>query len=150
MWIIFRESWMMGGREIPLSTLIYTVRDLVYLVENASLPITLKPREYEVFTVVPVKKMPNGIAFAPIGLTKMFNSGGAIKEVKYEMEMPGTVCMKVRGCGPFGAYSSVRPKRVQVGSMEVEFEYDEATGFVKLVLQVPEEEMYLWNIVIEL
>ncbi|KAL6562475.1 flavodoxin-like fold protein [Orobanche gracilis] len=123
---------------------------LVYLAENASIPITLKPCEYEVFTMVPVKKMSNGIAFAPIGLTKMFNSGGAIKEVNYDMEMPGTVCMKVRGCGPFGAYSSARPKRVEVGAMEVKFEYNEATGFVKLVLQVPEEEMYLWNIVVEL
>ncbi|GFQ02546.1 probable galactinol--sucrose galactosyltransferase 1 [Phtheirospermum japonicum] len=123
--------------------------DLVYLAENASLPITLKSREYEVFTVVPVKKMSNDVAFAPIGLTKMFNSGGAIKEVCYETEKPGTVCVKVRGCGPFGAYSSVRPKKIQVDAMEVEFEYDEVSGFVAFGLQVPEKEMYLWNVVVE-
>ncbi|PPS19882.1 hypothetical protein GOBAR_AA00683 [Gossypium barbadense] len=38
------------------------------------------------------------------GLTKMFNSGGAIKGLKYETENPvATVIMKVQGCDPFGA-----------------------------------------------
>ncbi|KAK6149464.1 hypothetical protein DH2020_016989 [Rehmannia glutinosa] len=124
--------------------------DLVYLAKNASLPITLKSREYEVFTVVPVKKMSNNITFAPIGLTKMFNSGGAIKELNYELEKPGTVHMKVRGCGPFGAYSSVRPKRIQVDAMEMEFEYEEASGLITFALQIPEKEMYLWDVNVEL
>lgn len=79
----------------------------------------------------------------------MFNSGGAIKEVTYELEKPGTVEIKVRGCGLFGAYSSVHPKRIQVDAKEVEFEYEEASGFVTLTLQVPEKEMYLWNVVVE-
>ncbi|KAL3643293.1 flavodoxin-like fold protein [Castilleja foliolosa] len=123
--------------------------DLVYLAKNASIPITLKSREYEVFTVVPVNKMSNDVAFAPIGLTKMFNSGGAVKEVSYETEKPGTVCVKARGSGPFAAYSSVRPKKIEVDSMEVEFEYDEVSGFVAFGLQVPEKEMYLWNVFVE-
>ncbi|CAA0821392.1 Probable galactinol--sucrose galactosyltransferase 1 [Striga hermonthica] len=123
--------------------------DLAYLAKNASLPITLKSRDYEVFTVVPTKKLANDVAFAPIGLIEMFNSGGAIKEVNYETEKPGTVGMKIRGCGPFGAYSSIRPKRIIVDAIEVEFEYDEAFGFVKLVLQVPEKEMYLWDVIVE-
>lgn len=123
--------------------------DLVYLAKNASLPITLKAREYEVFTVVPAKEMSNNIAFAPIGLTKMFNSGGAIKELNYEVEKPGTIQMKVRGCGTFGAYSSVRPKRIQVDAKEVEFEYEEASGFIKFALQIPAKEMYLWSVIVE-
>ncbi|KAG8385960.1 hypothetical protein BUALT_Bualt03G0099500 [Buddleja alternifolia] len=123
--------------------------ELVYLVKGTSLPITLKSKEYEVFTVVPVKEMSNKVAYAPIGLTKMFNSGGAIKELSYEFEQPGKVNMKVRGCGPFGAYSSVKPKTVQVDDREVEFEYKEASGFIKFDLEIPEEEMYLWNVVVE-
>ncbi|KAL2495804.1 putative galactinol--sucrose galactosyltransferase 1 [Forsythia ovata] len=63
--------------------------DLVYLPNNTSLSITLKAREYEVFTVGPVKEMSDGITFAPIGLIKMFNSGGAIKELDYESEQYG-------------------------------------------------------------
>jgi raffinose synthase len=43
----------------------------------------MKSREYEVFTVVPMKELPNGVKFAPIGLIKMFNSGGSVKEFSY-------------------------------------------------------------------
>ncbi|KAJ0920671.1 putative glycosyl hydrolase 36, glycoside hydrolase superfamily [Helianthus annuus] len=52
------------------------------LPKNASIPVTLKPREYEVFTVVPISKLSCGVGFAPIGLTEMFNSGGAISEFR--------------------------------------------------------------------
>ncbi|KAH9324700.1 hypothetical protein KI387_004878, partial [Taxus chinensis] len=52
--------------------------DLVRLPRGAALPITLKSRDFEVFTVVPLKELANGITFAPIGLIRMFNSGGAI------------------------------------------------------------------------
>ncbi|KAM7499054.1 hypothetical protein LguiA_023468 [Lonicera macranthoides] len=123
--------------------------DVVYLPVNASLLLTLKAREYEVFTVVPVKKLAGGVTFAPIGLVKMFNSGGAIKELKYEVERSGIVGMKVRGCGIFGAYSSVRPKRVIVDGEETEFRYEEERGFVTITLRVPEKELYLWDITIE-
>lgn len=99
--------------------------------------------------MVPVKEMSNKITFAPIGLIKMFNSGGAIKEVKYEVEKPGKVDMKVRGCGMFGAYSSVRPKRIQVDAKDMEFEYKEESGFVTFALQVPQKEMYLWSVTVE-
>lgn len=116
---------------------------------NVSLLLTLKAREYEVFTVVPVKKLSGGVTFAPIGLVKMFNSGGAIKELKYEAERSGIVGMKVRGCGIFGAYSSVRPKRAIVDGEETEFRYEEERGFVTITLRVPEKELYLWDITIE-
>nr|GMC52987.1 probable galactinol--sucrose galactosyltransferase 1 [Ipomoea batatas] len=109
-----------------------------------------KAKEYEVFTVVPIKKMSSGSAFAPIGLVKMFNSGGAITEVKYEAEATGAVCMKVRGCGEFGAYSSVRPRRIAVDSTEVEFQYEDASGFITFELGIPEKEMYLWDVVVDL
>lgn len=122
----------------------------MYLPKNASMPITLQSREYEVFTVVPVKELSTGTKFAPIGLIKMFNSGGAIKELKYESEGSATVGMKVRGCGLFGAYSSSRPQRIVVDAEEVEFGYDEQCGLVTLSLKVPKEELYLWNISIEL
>nr|GMD57930.1 probable galactinol--sucrose galactosyltransferase 1 [Ipomoea batatas] len=128
----------------------YCQANLVYLPKNCILPVTLKEKEYEVFTVVPIKKMSSGSAFAPIGLVKMFNSGGAITEVKYEAEATGAVCMKVRGCGEFGAYSSVRPRRIAVDSTEVEFQYEDASGFITFELGIPEKEMYLWDVVVDL
>ncbi|KAG8385961.1 hypothetical protein BUALT_Bualt03G0099600 [Buddleja alternifolia] len=123
---------------------------LIYVPENASVPIQLKAREYEVFTVVPVKKLSNGAAFAPIGLINMFNSGGAIKEVNYECKKIGSVDMRVRGCGVFGAYSSVRPKRIEIEMKEEEFNYEDNSGFINIGLRVPEEELYHWNLTIEL
>ncbi|OWM81110.1 probable galactinol--sucrose galactosyltransferase 1 [Punica granatum] len=123
--------------------------EVVYLPKNASMPVTLKAREYEVFTVVPVKDISSGATFAPIGLVKMFNSGGAIKEVKYET-LSGSVELKVRGCGLFGAYASVRPRRVLVDSKEVKFGYEEGSGLVTFNLPVPAQELYRWNIVMDL
>nr|GEY26940.1 probable galactinol--sucrose galactosyltransferase 1 [Tanacetum cinerariifolium] len=123
--------------------------ELVYLPKNASILVTLKSRAYEVFTVVPAKKLSGGVSFAPIGLTKMFNSGGAIVELNYEMEKQGNVELKVRGCGTFGAYSSKRPIRAIIDSKETVFEYEEGTGLISVELSVPEIEMYLWDIIIE-
>jgi hypothetical protein len=59
--------------------------EVVYLPKDVSIPITMKSREYEVFTVVPMKELPNGVKFAPTGLIKMFNSGGSVKEFSYGM-----------------------------------------------------------------
>uniref|UniRef100_A0A5B7BDP3 galactinol--sucrose galactosyltransferase n=1 Tax=Davidia involucrata TaxID=16924 RepID=A0A5B7BDP3_DAVIN len=123
--------------------------ELVYLPKNTSLPITLKAREYEVFTVVPVKGLSSGASFAPIGLIKMFNSGGAVKELKYESETSATVGMRVCGCGIFGAYSSVRPKRITVDAEEMEFGYEQGSGLITLALRVPKEELYHWDITIQ-
>ncbi|XP_073025561.1 probable galactinol--sucrose galactosyltransferase 1 [Primulina eburnea] len=103
---------------------------LVYVPTNMTLPIKLKAREYEVFTVVPVKIMSSGAAFAPIGLIKMFNSGGAVKELKYESKKTGIVEMRTHGCGVFGAYSSVKPKRVVIDMNEVKLDYEEKSGLV--------------------
>lgn len=123
--------------------------EVVYVPRNTSLPVTLKSREYEVFTVAPVKELRSGALFAPIGLIKMFNSGGAIKWLEYET-LSGSVSLKVRGCGVFGAYSSVRPQRVLVDSEHSEFGYEERSGLVTFTLLVPEVELYQWNIVIDL
>ncbi|TYH34970.1 hypothetical protein ES332_D13G161500v1 [Gossypium tomentosum] len=120
--------------------------ELTYLPNDATMPITLKARQYEVFTVVPVKILSNGCKFAPIGLIKMFNSGGAIKDFRYHH---ANIDMKIRGCGVFGAYSSTRPKRITVETEEVSFEYEDASGLVTLSLRVPEEELYVWSIGIE-
>ncbi|KAK1581871.1 hypothetical protein Q3G72_009819 [Acer saccharum] len=77
--------------------------------------------------------------------------GGAIKELRYDQaEGTATADVKVHGCGLFGAYSSARPKRIQVDSEEVQFGYNEESGLVTLDLRVPEAELYLWNVTIEL
>lgn len=121
----------------------------MYLPKDQSLPITLKSREFEVFTVVPVKILSEKYSFAPIGLIKMFNSGGAVKELKYESGKNPSINFKVHGCGVLGAYSSFKPKKITVDSEEVDFSYDSGSRLVTLVLPVPKNEQYLWSISIE-
>lgn len=123
--------------------------EVTYLPKDTSLPITLKAREYDVFTVVPAQTLSSGARLAAIGLLKMFNSGGAIKGLKYESDKSGHVSMKVRGCGVFGVYSSVQPRRVTVDAEEMEFVYEENSGFLKIDLRVPDQELYIWDVIIE-
>ena len=138
-------------QQVHLCNFVFDIAgEVVYLPQNASLPITLKAKEYEVFTVVPVKELSDGATFAPIGLIHMFNSGGAIKDLKYESQTSGMVCLRVRGCGVFGAYSSIRPQRISVDGEEIDFNYAEESRLLTLTLKPPEKELYLWNINIQL
>lgn len=132
-------------------SIVYSHRggELVNLPKGAALPITLKAREYEVFTIVPLKGLANNISFAPIGLIKMFNSGGAINTYEFDPNT-STVYLKLRGCGDFGAYCSVRPKAVYVDSTHTEFSYEEECGLTTFTLRVPETELYLWDIRIDI
>ncbi|KAL6661196.1 hypothetical protein ACP70R_000580 [Stipagrostis hirtigluma subsp. patula] len=118
--------------------------EVVYLPKNVSIPVTLKSREYEVYTVVPLKRLRNGASFAPIGLIRMFNSGGAVRNLTYGED--ADVMLKVRGSGTFGAYSSERPASVAVDSEAVDFSYDDATGMVTFELRLPKQELYQWTV----
>lgn len=119
--------------------------ELVRLPRGAALPISLESRDYEVFTVVPVKELANGVTFAPVGLIKMFNSGGAINEYVCDPTTT-TVSLTVRGCGVFGFYCSVKPKTIVVDSTETGFGYQNESGLVTFTLRVPDKDMYLWDI----
>ncbi|WVZ82299.1 hypothetical protein U9M48_029576 [Paspalum notatum var. saurae] len=139
--------------------------DLVVLPNGAALPISLKVLEHDILTVSPIKDLAPGFSYAPIGLVDMFNSGGAVEGLTYHLldganmasgdgsisgsEAIGLVCMEVRGCGRFGAYSSVRPRKCMLGSAQLEFSYDPSSGLVVLQLEaMPKERVH--KIVIEL
>ncbi|XP_051138573.1 probable galactinol--sucrose galactosyltransferase 2 [Andrographis paniculata] len=139
-------------------TVIYSHRtgEVIRLPNGASLPVTLKVLEYELFHVCPLKKITPNIAFAPIGLLDMFNASGAVEEYSVASEALGEnrspaarITMRVRGCGRFGFYSSQRPLKCSVGNSETPFEYDSMTGLVTLSIPLPEEDMYRWAIEIE-
>ena len=75
------------------------------------------------------------IQFAPLGLIKMYNSGGAIKAMEFSDN--GGVChlsIKGRGPGRFGAYSSREPNTCIVNSKEVEFEFRSKDKFLTLTI----------------
>ncbi|KAK3021835.1 hypothetical protein RJ639_046224 [Escallonia herrerae] len=154
-------------------TVVYAYRsgEVVRLPQGASLPVTLKALEYELFHFCPLKEIAANISFAPIGLLDMFNSGGAVEqtEVHFTSEKKpelfdgevvsevstslsenrtptATIALKVRGCGRFGAYSSQRPLKCTLGNIESEFTYEAATGLLTLTIPVPQEEMFRWPI----
>lgn len=135
--------------------------ELVALPYNAAMPISLKVLEHEIFTVSPIRVLAPGVSFAPLGLVDMYNAGGAIEELRYEENLGngsvgverfiGAVTMEVKGCGKFGVYSSHKPRRCCVGTNEVDFDYDSASGLVTLSLdRMPEDGQRVQVVEVEL
>ncbi|XP_077237942.1 raffinose synthase family protein isoform X2 [Tasmannia lanceolata] len=139
-------------------------RELVRLPNHAAMPVSLKVLEHEIFTISPIKVLAPGFSFAPLGLIDMYNAGGAIQELRYQVgdctlvselesaysgeqngislqplenrssEVLGTILMEVKGCGRLGAYSSAKPRKCFVGSDPVDFTYDSSCGLLILHL----------------
>ncbi|WMV36662.1 hypothetical protein MTR67_030047 [Solanum verrucosum] len=138
--------------------------ELVVLPYNAAMPVSFKILEHETYTVTPIKVLAPGFSFAPLGLIDMYNAGGAIEGLKYEVkagaelseleagyqgegnlvaedkienlstEAVAVVSMEVRGCGRFGVYSSVKPRKCSVGGDMVDFAYNSESGLLTLNL----------------
>ncbi|KDP30249.1 hypothetical protein JCGZ_17031 [Jatropha curcas] len=131
--------------------------EVTILPYNAALPVSLKVLEHHIFTLTPIKVLAPGFSFAPFGLIAMYNAGGAIEELKYEVlkgdcggELVGKVFTEVKGYGKFGAYSSTKPRRCIVDSNVVDFVYDLPTGLVTFNLDSLPEEGKLHVVEIEL
>ncbi|KAJ0984748.1 hypothetical protein J5N97_003104 [Dioscorea zingiberensis] len=138
--------------------------EVVVLPQNAAMPVSLKVLKHEIITVSPIKILAPGYKFAPLGLLDMFNAGGAIEGLSYQVlgganhselntgfagefntaspqilenkssEAVALVCMEVKGCGRFGSYSSTKPKKCSVGLASVEFSFDSLSGLLFLEL----------------
>ncbi|MBA0823469.1 hypothetical protein Goarm_020199, partial [Gossypium armourianum] len=113
--------------------------ELVRLPKGASVPVTLKVLEYELFHFCPVKEISNTISFAPIGLLDMFNSSGAVE--KFEVQMTSNEKLQF--------FDGEHPLKCCVDNADTHFNYDSATGLVTLTLPVPSEEMYRWHVEIQ-
>lgn len=154
--------------------------ELVTLPYNAAMPVSLEVLEHDVFTVTPIKVLAPGFSFAPLGLLDMYNAGGAIEGLRYQgkeglkllelesgfegeegnglaraenrsSELAGAVRMEVKGCGRFGAYSSVKPRRCTVEADEVDFHYHSSSGLLTLNLdRLPDEGKKVHAVEVEL
>ncbi|KAK1551060.1 hypothetical protein Q3G72_029490 [Acer saccharum] len=139
--------------------------ELITLPYNTAMPVSLKVLEHEIYTVTPIKVLAPGFSFAPLGLINMFNAGGAIEGLQYEgdsnvggervencsNELVGRVCMEVKGCGKFGAYSTAKPRRCIVDSNVIEFQYDSLSGLVTVTLdKLPEEDKKVHVVEVEI
>ncbi|GFQ01549.1 stachyose synthase [Phtheirospermum japonicum] len=101
-----------------------TEAEKLFLAARGSDPIsiTIQPSTFEIFSFVPIKKLVQGVKFAPIGLTNLFNSGGTILGLLYDESI---VKIEVKGEGRFLAYSSVSPKKSYVNGHEAVFDWSE-------------------------
>ncbi|KAB2631309.1 galactinol--sucrose galactosyltransferase 2 [Pyrus ussuriensis x Pyrus communis] len=146
-----------AGADWNGETVVYAHKsgEVLWLPKGASMPVTLKVLEYEVFHFCPLKKITSNISLAPIGLLDMFNSSAAVEQVDVhvasdKIQSPtATIGLKIRGCGRFGAYSSQRPLKCTVDNAETDLEYDSASGLMTITIPVPEQEMYRWSVEIQ-
>jgi len=122
--------------------------EVILLPREAALPLTLRAFEYEVFTVAPIEVLPNGVSFAPIGLTNMFNSGGAISSIIYppSNSSHSQVVMYARGGGAFAAYSSAKPVSCQVDGKDIAFEYTADSG--RIALDLPHQSEHKFHLLL--
>ncbi|KAL2466089.1 putative galactinol--sucrose galactosyltransferase 2 [Abeliophyllum distichum] len=164
-----------AGQDWNGDTVVYSPRsgEVVRLPKGASLPVTLRVLEYELFHFCPVKDITANISFAPIGLLDMFNSSCAVEQFEVHLtsqEKPehfngkvtselslrentlptATIALKVRGCGRLGVYCSQRPIKCMVGNTFTEINYEGTTGLVTMTIPVQQEEMYRWPIEIQI
>ncbi|TQE07544.1 hypothetical protein C1H46_006864 [Malus baccata] len=112
--------------------------EVLRLPKGASVSVTLKVLDYEVFHFCPLKEITSDVSFAPIGLLDMFNSSADVEEVEIHLASDkkpelsngevsenrsptATIGLKTRGCGRFGAYCSRRPLKCTVDNAETNF-----------------------------
>lgn len=165
-----------AGAEWHGETIVYAYRsgEAIRLPKGASIPVTLKVLEFELFHFCPIQEIAPGISFAAIGLMDMFNTGGAVEEVEihrasdnkqelFDGEVvselttslnpnrttTATIALKVRGSGKFGVYSSQRPLKCAVDGTETDFYYNSENGLTTFYIPVPQEDMYKWLIEIQ-
>ena len=102
---------------------------------EAEVEVALAHREWEIFTIAPVRQL-GAVRWAPLGLADMMNSGGALSETEMSGgEGGGRVAATAvsRGPGRFVAYCAPAPARVVLereggGDEEAAFRYVEASG----------------------
>ncbi|KAG4387682.1 hypothetical protein GLYMA_09G016600v4 [Glycine max] len=113
----------------------FNTGSLTRLSKEESFDITLKVLQCEVFTVSPIMVYNQTIQFAPIGLTNMYNSGGAVEAVDSSDSSGSKIHITGRGGGDFGAYSNLKPKSCYVNSEDLEFQFREEDNFFGVTIR---------------
>jgi raffinose synthase len=127
-------SGVVGPHDVPgfrakeYACYAHCTRTLEVVPQEARMAITLGERGFEIFTIVPVER-----AFAPIGLTDKFNSGGALAGFNW---LDDRQCdLTIRDGGDFLAYSRVAPAHMEVDGEPVAFHHDAAGGSLRVELR---------------
>ncbi|KAL0341618.1 UNVERIFIED_CONTAM: putative galactinol--sucrose galactosyltransferase 2 [Sesamum calycinum] len=99
--------------------------------KNKTIEVSLGVLQCEIYTVSPIKVFKENVDFAPIGLIKMYNSGGAIEDCTFG----DSIRIKARGSGLFGAFSSKKPRCCKVDKKDEDFTYSSENGLLTVNLQ---------------
>ncbi|XP_011072000.1 probable galactinol--sucrose galactosyltransferase 2 [Sesamum indicum] len=99
--------------------------------KNKTIEVSLGVLQCEIYTISPIKVFNENVDFAPLGLIKMYNSGGAIEDCTFE----DTITVKARGSGLFGAFSSKKPRCCKVDKIDEDFTYNSENGLLTVNLQ---------------
>jgi raffinose synthase len=101
------------------------------LQRNEAWEITLPQLQCEVFTIVPIQ---DGVA--AIGMTNMFNSGGAIVTQVFSPE--NTYQAILRCGGRFLAWCERAPQQIEIDTEIHEFAFDASTGILEILIESEE------------
>lgn len=109
--------------------------------ESEGLNIVVPPATSDVVVVAPVVRAGPAVLFAPIGLTNLFNAGGAVESLKVDADGAegGLRCeMEIRGCGSFLAFVSHCPAAVLIDGAPVDMAYDATLKALRFQIKVEE------------
>ncbi|KAG0495614.1 hypothetical protein HPP92_000305 [Vanilla planifolia] len=127
-------EWSQGNTRVPVDGIeffavyFHQAKKVALLKPDDEVEITLEPFCYELLTVSPVMVFSKrGLRFAPIGLTNMLNTGGAVQTCEVAVG-PGecsSVKVEVKAAGEMTAFSSERPTACKIDGEEAEFAYED-------------------------
>lgn len=119
---------------------------------NCAVKANLKHRDWEIFTMTPIQIKKN-MMWAPIGLSGMMNSGGAILSAGQLQEVAEGISAQfvTRGPGRFVAFTNSAPTRVSVEGAEENllFMYDEESGELSFFLPDESHEGAAHHVTVE-
>ncbi|KAF8399748.1 hypothetical protein HHK36_015619 [Tetracentron sinense] len=132
-------EWKSGKNPISIegvdifAVYMFHEKKLVLMKSSENIEISLEPFHFELLTVSPVTVLPDKlIQFAPIGLVKMLNSGGAIQSLAFNDD-DNSVQIGVKGAGEMRVFASEKPAACRMDGEDVAFTYDECM----VVIHVP-------------
>ncbi|KAL4377960.1 hypothetical protein GQ457_02G002110 [Hibiscus cannabinus] len=138
-WDQCKDAATMGEAEEYVVYLDQAETLLLTTPKSDPIQVSVQLSSFEIFSFVPLKNLGTFAKFAPIGLTNMFNSGGTIQELDYNVSGAASDArIKIKGGGNFLAYSNLAPKACYVNGAEAAPEWS-ADGKLKLDLPWIEE-----------
>lgn len=113
---------------VPYAVYLYQSKKLMLMKASEKTEVSLEPLNWELLTVSPVLAILRNkqiIRFAPIGLVKMLNCGGAIQSLEMINGDKNLVRIGVKGRGELRVFASEEPLACTIDGIPVEFGYDD-------------------------